>query len=301
MFRRTGYATAGLAVMAAAAGCGGGDGSASGPDVVASFYPYEYVAQRVVGGNGEVQNLTAPGVEPHDVELSPQQVADITEADLLVYESGFQPSVDQAVEQNPPAHALDVTEVVPLENTGASSDDAVGGSLEADPHLWLDPTLLMPVAQAVADRMGEIDPRHAEGYRSNARSLVSDLERLDHDFRSGLADCERSAFVTSHAAFGYLARRYHLTMIPIAGLTPESEPSPEHLARLYDLVEEQGITTVFSEALGSKEYADTLAGDLGLTAAVLDPIEGLPDGSDADYLSLMRANLAALQKANGCT
>jgi zinc transport system substrate-binding protein len=268
--------------------------------VVAAFYPYAYVAQRIAGTHATVTDLTQPGLEPHDVELTPQQVAQIEDADLVIYERGFQPSVDQAVEQNPPEAALDVTDVVPLQPFDASSDgsESAGG---ADPHLWLDPTNLVAIARAVAAELAHADRRHAADYAANAADLISDLHTLDADFRRGLAHCQRTEFVTSHAAFGYLARRYGLTMIAVAGITPDVEPSPEQLAQLQQQIESDGLTTVFSERLSTSAYADTLASDLGLRSAVLDPIEGLASSDPhADYLSLMRANLAALRTANGC-
>ncbi len=301
-------------------GCGGSvDAGGAGPRVAAAFYPFAYVAERVAGDHVEVVNLTSPGVEPHDLELTPQQVAEISEADLMVYEAGFQPAVDEAVEQNPPERELDVTDVVELQDTGTPVDDHADGGdahsedehpagehsepdLDGDPHLWQDPTLLVPLAEQVADDLAEIDPEHAEDFAANTQRLVDDLTRLDADFSQGLADCQRRTFVTSHAAFGYLANRYDLDMVPIAGLSPDIEPAPEQLAEIQDLIERDGITTVFSETLGSKEYADTLANDIGVQTAVLDPIEGLSDDdSDDDYFSLMRDNLAALREANGCT
>jgi zinc transport system substrate-binding protein len=266
--------------------------------IAAGFYPFAYVAERVAGEHATVTNLTTPGVEPHDLELTPRQVAEISDADLAIYEAGFQPSLDDAIEQNPPHRTLEVTEVVSLH--GARTSDA---SLEGDPHLWQDPTLLIPVAEQLADDLMSADPDHAADFKANAAEFVMDLQELDQDFEAGLADCERREIVTSHAAFGYLANRYDLTMIPIAGLSPDVEPSPERLAEIQDLVEKHNITTIFSETLGSKEYAETLADDLGVTAAVLDPVEGLADdGSDEEgYLSLMRANLSVLQEANNCT
>jgi zinc transport system substrate-binding protein len=290
-----------VAVLPVLAGC---DALASdaddGPQVVASFYPLAYVAQRVVGDHATVTNLTAPGLEPHDLELSPRQVADLSVADLVVFEKGFQPSVDEAVDQNAEGTTLNVADVVPLEDTGAPTED--GSDLAGDPHVWLDPTLLEPVADKVATDMARIDPRHASAYRRNAAALDADLRQLDSAYRRGLRHCARSEFVTSHAAFGYLARRYGLTMIAIAGLSPDVEPSPQHIAQIQDLITSHGITTVFSEVLGSKKYADTLAHDVGVKAAVLDPIEGLPsEDSHEDYLSLMRANLTALEEANGCS
>jgi zinc transport system substrate-binding protein len=270
------------------------------PQVVAALYPYAYVAARVAGPHAMVTDLTQPGLEPHDVELTPQQVGELEQADLVVYERGFQPSVDAAVEQNPPRAALDVTSVVLLQPfaAGPAGEQAPSG---LDPHLWLDPTRLIPVARAVAHSLATADPRHAADYTARANSLIRDLERLDAAFRRGLSHCQRTEFVASHAAFGYLARRYGLTMIAIAGATPEVEPSAQHLAQVQSLIESDGITTVFSERLGTSAYADTLASDLNLQTAVLDPIEGLASSDPhANYLTLMRANLTALRAANGC-
>lgn len=285
-----------LVTLASCSGVGGGD---SEPRAVAAMYPFAYVAERVSGGHVPVDNLTSPGVEPHDLELSPQQVADISEAELLIYQRGFQPAVDDAVDQNPPDSALDVTDVVQTGASGSSGDERA--DLEGDPHVWLDPTLLVPVVEQVEQQLADLDPDHAGEFRANARQLVADLEQLDTEFQRGLATCDRRTFVTSHAAFGYLAARYDLEMIAIAGLSPDVEPSPQQLAEIQRLVESEGITTVFAEALGTQEYADTLARDLGVRTDVLDPVEGLVDAdSDEDYFSLMRANLAALQEANGC-
>jgi zinc transport system substrate-binding protein len=286
------------------AGCSApGHADGTGPSVVAAFYPYAFVAERIVGARASVTNLTAPGLEPHDLELTAQQVGSIEQADVVVFERGFQPAVDEAVDQNAEGRALDVTSVVPLEDTGAP-DVAVdrGSSLAGDPHIWLDPIRLAKVAEAFAQTMGQVDPAHARAYRLNAARLVADLRALDRAYRTGLSHCARTEFVTSHAAFGYLAERYGLQMVAISGLTPDAEPSPARLSELAGLVGQDGITTVFSEVLASQQIADTLAHEVGVRTDVLDPIEGLPEaGSSKDYLSIMRANLAALEKANGCS
>ena len=107
--------------------------------------------------------------------------------------------------------------------------------------------------------------------------------------------------VASHDAFGYLGRRYGLHVVGINGLSPDAEPSPEHIRKLQDLITHDAITTVFSERLASRKLADSLAGDLGLRTAVLDPVEGLSDATaHQNYLSLMRRNLTTLQEANQC-
>ena len=294
-----------VAIAPAVAACGGSsaDASSSGPTVVASFYPYAFVAERVAGDHATVSNLTAPGLEPHDLELTPQQVADIQNATVVIYEKGFQPAVDEAVDQSAQGLTLDTTSVVPLEDTGAPAEPGDPGepALSGDPHVWLDPNRLAIITQAVATDLSRADPDHAAAYRANAIRLVARLHALDRDYRAGLADCERTQFVTSHAAFGYLAQRYGLQMIAISGLSPDAEPSPQRLSELAALVRQDGITTIFSEVLASPALADTLAREVGVNTAVLDPIEGLPDAdSQQNYLTIMRANLAALRQANGC-
>ncbi|HET8602747.1 MAG TPA: metal ABC transporter substrate-binding protein [Marmoricola sp.] len=275
-------------VLAAVALAGCAPARAGGPTVVASFYPLQFVAQRIVGTHGRVLNLTAPGVEPHDLELSVRQTAEVSAATAVLYEHGLQPSVDQAVADNGPTHVLDTTTVVPMHG--------------ADPHFWQDPTLLARVARAFTRTMSAAEPAHAADFRRNDRALQQDLRGLDADLRHGLAHCRLRSLVVSHDAFEYLGRRYHLQVHAIAGLSPDAEPSPRHLQQLAALIRREHITTVFSERLASPQMADTLSSDLGIHTAVLDTLEGLTSTDPhADYLSIMRANLAAIRKADSCS
>lgn len=320
--RRAAYAAVAAAAVTALtlAGCGGEDTASGGVSVVASFYPLAYVTEQVAGDHAEVANLTQPGVESHDLELAPRQVGEIADADLVVFLHGFQPSVDAAVEQNAVDSSLDAGEAAELIPASGEEDEHAGegdehsaeedadheghdhGDLDTDPHIWLDPANMVAIAEAVADRLAEIDPDNADAYAANADDLVGRLEALDQQYETGLAQCERTVFVTSHAAFGYLAHRYGLDQVGISGVDPDAEPSPQRLSEVHDVVADNGVTTIFYERLVSPKVAETLADDLGVEAAVLDPIEGLTDDTaDQDYLSLMEANLAALQEANGCT
>ncbi len=294
MWRRLSLPLALLLPAGLLVGCStGGSGK---PEVVASFYPLQYVAQRIVGDRATVSNLTAPGVEPHDVELSPRQVARISGASAVFYERGLQPAVDDAVKNNGPDHVVDAADAVHLRH-----DDSSGRG-DADPHFWLDPTLLATAADAFTKEMGKADPGHRAEFEANNARLQADLRTLDDEFRTGLKDCTTRTLVVSHDAFEYLGARYDLDVHPIAGLSPDAEPSASHLAELADLIRSDKITTVFSERLASPKLADTLADDLGIRTEVLDPIEGLVSAnSDDDYLSLMRANLRALREAGSCS
>lgn len=279
--------------------------------VVAAFYPLQYAAQRVGGDLVSVDNLTVPGQEPHDLSLTIQETAAIADADLVLFEDGFQPAIDAAVETNAEGAVLDAAEAVELlpaeegdEHEGEEGEEHATeeehGHGDLDPHFWQDPVLLADLGDAVADELAEVDPDNADTYEANAADLRADLESLDADFAGGLKGCERETVVVSHDAFGYL-EKYHLHFEAIAGLSPDAEPTPSDLVRLQQLIESDGITTVFGERLAPPALVDTLARDAGVATAVLDPIEGLTDETEGeDYLTLMTQNLDALREANGC-
>lgn len=276
--------------------------------IVAAFYPLQFVAQRVAGDHAEVTSLTQPGAEPHDLELTPRQVARLTTASLVIYQKGFQPAVDEAVVQSGNSEVIDTGTVVPLRPLSTIEDDhdhgagAVRHDPEMDPHVWLDPTSLSAIARIVQERLSTLDPDHAAGYSRNTDTLNKQLVSLDRSFRAGLKHCIRTEFMTTHAAFGYLAARYHLTQIAISGLSPDSEPSPARIAEVQREARDHQLTTIFYETLVSPAVAQAIADDLGLATDVLDPVEGITSQSRGrDYLSVMYANLAALRKAGTCS
>ena len=269
-------------------------------DVVASFYPLQFVAERVGGDRVAVRTLTPPGTEPHDLELTPRDLGTVGEADVVLYLRGLQPAVDDAVEQEGSQAAVDVAPLAPTDLPAADeAQQPADGAV--DPHFWLDPVRVGNVAAAVADRFGEADAAGAQGYRDRAAALRAELADLDSEARADLATCKRREFVTSHTAFRYLAERYDLTQIGITGLSPDAEPSPRALAEAARFVRANDVSTVFYETLVSPDIARTVARETGARTAVLDPVEGLTDTSaGTDYVSVMRANVAALAKALEC-
>jgi zinc transport system substrate-binding protein len=290
-------------------GCAGGNGTAGGEDgvtVVAAFYPLEWVASRVGGDAVTVSSLTPPGAEAHDLELAPQDVAAVAEADLVVFLKGFQPAVDEAAGSEAGDRAWDAGQAADLSLTAPAHDDshedeAHAGDEAADPHFWLDPTRLASVGDALAGRLAEIDPDDAAAYEDNAAALRTDLEELDAEMQAGLAGCAVHTLVTSHDAFGYLADRYGFDVVGISGLRPSQEPDPAQLAAISELVNDRGVTTVYTETLVDPAVAETVAAEAGVRTAVLDPLEGLTDDSAGeDYLQVMRTNLAVLRQGQSC-
>jgi zinc transport system substrate-binding protein len=261
----------------------GGDAGSSGDEteVVAAFYPLAWAAEEVGRDEVSVHNLTPPGTEPHDIELTPRDVERIRAADVVLYlGAGFQPAVEDAVE-GARGTAVDLLEGMRIFE-------------DRDPHVWLDPVLFSRVAESVGDAFGE--PAAAE-------DLKTKLEELDREFERGLADCRRRHVVTSHSAFGYLTQRYGLEQVPITGISPEAEPTPREFEEVVEHVRETKATTIYFETLVSPRLAETVARETGAKTAVLDPLEGLAEDDldrGADYLSVMRENLASLRRGLEC-
>ena len=286
-----------VAALGLAGACGGGTDDGSGdrpPTVIAAFYPLAFMAERLGGDLVDVENVTPAGAEPHDLELTPDQVDAIEDADVVLYVGGgFQPAIEEIAERQGD-RAVDLLRA--SGGTGAEDDD---------PHVWLDPTLLADAVPDIAERIARaVDDDQRSAIDDNRDALVTALTDLHREFGDGLQTCERRAFVTSHDAFGRLAAAYDLEQLAVAGLSPESEPDAQRLDELTDEIESRGITTVFYEELVSSDVAETLAREAGVKAAVLSPLEGLTDAqveNDEDYLSVMRENLDALREALECS
>ena len=288
--------------------------------VMASFYPLQYLAEKIGGEHVTVTSLTPAGAEPHDLELSPKTVDALSSADAVIYLAGFQSAVDEAIEQQAPKTVIDVSPAVQLVEAGvdanhpseeededtdeAQSSEADGHEdhhhdMSTDPHFWLDPVRMASAATLVGDKLAEANPANAEMYKTNAKALKEELTSLGNDLVSKTSTCQIKTFVTAHTAFGYLADRTGLTQVGISGLDPDSSPSPARLAEISQIAKDQGVTTIFTEALIDPKIAQTLADDLGITTAVLDPIESQTDPSK-DYSGVMNDNIDALTKALNC-
>jgi len=300
------------------AGCSAADGAepaaagGGGITVVASFYPLEWLSRQVAGDLATVSGLTPPGAEPHEYELTPADVAAVSEADVVVYLDTLQPAVDAAVEQQAGDRAFDAGSSADLDLVFAAGEDLEDGDGEhaedgadgsvTDPHFWHDPMRMAAVGDALAERLGRADAAHAATYTANAAALRTQLEELDGEFRTGLATCASRDVVTSHSAFGYLAEAFGLQQVGISGLAPDEEPAPSALTDATAFVRAHGVSTIYFETLVSPAVAETVARETGAQTRQLDPIEGLTDASQGDdYLELMRSNLASLEAGQQCS
>ena len=256
---------------------------------MAAFYPIAYAAERV-DPRAEVDNLTPPGAEPHDLELSARDVEHVLGADTVLYfGEGFMPALEKAVEGDD--RAVDLLAGQQL------LQGAEGGETVADPHVWLDPARYAQIVRKIGSRARQA-ARRTRPRRSSCSSSTVSIGR-------GSRHCERHAIVTSHAAFGYLASAYGLEQVPLTGIAPEAEPS----AKAIEALVERGASSRARRRCSSKRSSrpswrrrSRARPARGRPCSI--PLEGLTkdeSANGADYFSLMRANLAALRKALGCS
>lgn len=307
--------TAGLAALALLTGCGGGTTTSTGSadadrlQVVSAVYPYQWLAEEIGGDAVDAELLTQAGGDAHDLELTPRQTAAISQdADLVVFQRTLTPAVDAAVDAGTRGTVLDTGTLVPAAATqDEHADEAPAegdghGHDGGDPHVWLDPTTMITIAEAMRDDLARIDPGNAEAYGARTDTVVAELTALDEEYAAGLAQCDVRVFIPSHAAFGHLAERYALEQVAVRGLDSSVEPSAARIAEVQDIARSAGVTTIFYETAVSPAVSESIARDTGLRTDVLDPIaaQATDDSRGTDYPSRMRSNLQALRTANGC-
>jgi len=326
MRRHVPLAIAALSLFSFSAACsssdGAGDRSTTTPDsagalatepvaVSAAFYPLAEAAARVGGECVAVTNLTPPGGGPHDLELTPKQVEDLADTDLLVYLSkGFQPAIEDAAAGLPSsASTLDVLDGMDLltvsDQLEGTQGEVDGEELEGgyDPHVWVNPVLQEQLATSIHDELTTIAPTCAATFDAGLADYVSELSGLDERYRDGLAACTTQTIVTSHRAFEYLAQEYGLVQVSIAGLSPDEEPDPRTLEAVAARAQADGVTTIFFESQVPPDLSETVANEIGASTDFLDPVETIGEADLADgttYATIMDRNLESLTAALAC-
>ena len=259
--------------------------------VTTSFYPLYFFTREIAGDKADVYNITPAGAEPHDYELTTLDLARIEDSNLLVLNGKRLESWGEKIK-----------DVLSGTDTKVITVGEIG-QIANDPHVWLDPVLAKSEVEAIKNGLVLVDSANASYYESNAANLTARLENLDVEFRNGLLSCKKKDFITTHAAFGYLAGEYGLTQTAISGLSPDEEPSAEKLAGVADFARKNQVKYIFFENLLSPKLAETIALESGARTLALNPLEGLSDGeikNGKNYFSEMKKNLANLKTALVC-
>jgi zinc transport system substrate-binding protein len=262
--------------------------------ITASFYPLAFLAEEIGGNKVSVTNLTPPGAEPHEFEPSARDTSEIERSRVLIVNGlGLEPWYNN-VKQH-----IDTTKTpIIMAGEGLAHKDKI-----KDPHVWLSPPLMKIIAEKIEKSFSEADPKNKSYYDARLATLKTKLDTLDEEFRFGLMNCEQQEIITSHTAFTYLAEDYGLIEIPIAGLSPDAEPSPKTLSHIVTFAKQHKVKYIFFESLVSPKLAETIASEIGAKTIVLNPLEGLTKQEilkGENYISIMRKNLVNLQTALSC-
>jgi zinc transport system substrate-binding protein len=268
--------------------------------ITTSFYPLYYLSQQIAGDKANVINITPAGAEPHDYEPTAQDIAQIENSKLLVLDGTGLEAWGSSIKQNlDPKNTTVLTVGEGLINQQVMEN----GQKVIDPHIWLSPPLVKQIVDKIAQAFIQIDPVNTSYYQANADALKTKLDSLDVQYKQGLANCAEKNIITSHAAFGYLATTYGLNQVPIAGLSPDAEPSPQQLADIVKFAKANNVKYIFFESLVSPKLSDTIATEVGAKTLVLNPIEGLTNDEIAQgktYFTEMQNNLTNLRIALQC-
>lgn len=313
--------------------------SAGALKVTTSFYPLSYLAERIGAEHVAITDLTPPGADAHGVELSPKEVAELSQSDLVLYIAKLSPAIDDAITASG-VSAVNIGESVNLlpfdalgtdphdgedhdhadhdhEDADHADHDAEAHDHDAeahdheegdghdhgthDPHFWTDPARMILAADTVAEKLAGLDEANRATYEANAKAVKADLQALVDELKGiDATQCRTDSFLVSHKAFSYLALEAGLNQIGIAGFDPEIEPSPARIREIQDIVNEHDINTVFATSDGETKTAKAIGDDLGLKVDVLDPAATQRD-PNMDYIDVLKQDINLLRSSMGCS
>lgn len=286
--------------------------SAEVPKVMASVQPLHSLVASVMKGVGEPGLVVSGAQSEHTYALKPSDARALQAARVVVlvdenYETFLakplksrKGSLDViALADLPGAHVLPTRKGGLWEeddddhdghdhhekNHGHEHEHHHHGAV--DGHVWLDPANARLLVTAVAERLAELDPPHADTYRGNAEATIARLEALDGELKARLEPVKDKPFVVFHDAYQYVEKRYGLTAAGAVTVDPERPPAPRRLAELRDRLKAAGAACVFREPQFPAPVVQTLADAAGARVGVLDPQGAdIPPGPD-QYFTLM--------------
>jgi len=272
--------------------------------VYTSFFTMKDFASKIGGDKIKLYNIIPMGADPHDWEQTPSMISSLEYADVFIFNgAGIEHWVDKVLGtiRNQSLIVVEATAGIDLLEGSCENHDArVFHMHDSDPHVWLNPMNAKHQMQIIRDAFVQADPNNTDYYNRNFEYYAAELDKLDAEFRDALSGLQNKTIIVSHEAFGYLCDAYGLNQIGIAGLEPNTEPSPARMAQIIELVNLYEINVIFFEELASSRIVDTIARETGARTAVLSSIEGLTDAQVAagdDYFSVMRQNLQVLKEA----
>ncbi|PTY40828.1 metal ABC transporter substrate-binding protein [Brachyspira hampsonii] len=248
--------------------------------VYASIYPIYDFAKKICGDKADVYNMTSTGSEPHDFEITSKDMADLTKADLFIYNGGGM------------EHWVDTVKDSIKELKYAETSSNIGNE-GLDPHFWLSPIKAKKQMENIKNALADIDSVNADYYNSNYNFYADKLDELDNHFKEVLSNIKNTNLVVTHPAFGHFCKEYSLNQVAIA----RDEADPKAMSETIDFIKNNDVKAIFYEEFSSSKLVDSIAKETGVKVLTLNPIESLSEEyikSGKDYFSVMEENLISL-------
>ena len=286
---------------------------------VSSFALYD-IAKHISGGSIEIINILPFGVDPHSFEPTPKLMAAIEKSDVMFYSgAGLEPWIEGVAFKN---RAVDMSKHVKLlefeeaeehehdehqhhehEHDEEHEEHEVCDHSGIDPHYWLDFENMQKMLAVIKDEFIRLEPKNKTLYEANAAKYSEMLKMLTKEYSDELQECKMDVVILNHNAIGYLAHKYEFRVESLSGFSPDAEPNPKDLMRIFEEIKKEGVTTLFFESFVSNKTMKSVAKDANVNLEVLQPLGNITAKEaeqNLSYEQVMRTNLDKLSKALEC-
>ena len=249
--------------------------------IYTSVYPIYDFTKKIGGEKITVYNMTKAGAEPHDFEITSKDMANLSKADLFIYNGGGM------------EHWVDAVKDVLQNIKYIDSSSNINNQNNLDPHFWLSPKNAKIQMENIKNGLIEIDSESKDYYQSNYNLYANRLDELDNKIKISLSNIKNRNLVLTHPAFGHFCKEYSLNQIAIA----RDEADPKAMAEIITFIKNNDIKAIFYEEFSSSKLVDSIAKETQIKILTLNPIESLSEKNieaGEDYFSIMEKNLISL-------
>jgi zinc transport system substrate-binding protein len=261
-------------MMSTAAACAPENGEDNRLGVVVTLLPQAEFVENVGGDRVKVTVMVPPGASPHTYEPKPAQLKALAEATLYAkIGSGVEFELvwmEKLLATNKEMVVVDCSKGVELHEAVAEDEHEDEHHGAMDPHIWMSPANARVMVQNICDGLVEADPGNRRYYEQNRDVYLAQLAEIDREIRDGLAAVKNRRFMVYHPAFGYFAREYNLTMIPLE--IDGKEPTAAGLTSLIEQAKAHDIRVIFAEPQFDPKSAAVVAEAIGGEVVLIDPL-----------------------------
>lgn len=267
------------------------------------------IAKNVGGDKIAVAEIVKPGIDPHDFQPTPGDIASISKARLVLASGlgfeGYLEKLETAVGKGP-AFLIVGNSIKPImvdedhegHDHGHAHAPGAGGKIP-DPHWWHSIANVKVAARAIRDALTAADPADKATFEANTKAYLAKLDDLAKWARLEIAKLpkDKRILVTSHDALGYFARDYGFEIHPVDGITPGDQPSSQKVRALIEDIKKEGVKAIFAENIENPKVLGEITKETGAKLGGTLYADGLGSTEAGTYDSMMRHNITVIVKA----